>query len=405
VYVTLEAWRPILEAPAALALAILYTVLAGLYRRRVADDEATVAVLMGLACVFLTLAIPLALKGPWITLAWAVEGAVLISIAPRLTTPVTAWGGTAALFLAAFHVVALDKWGSAYWTPVWNATFLAHLLTVADIVLAGQLALRLRPGQMHRVSREGLRGTLWVLASLTLSVLLWREPSGLWPAGLLTAQLLALGFLSRLVPSPAFTVAVPLAGITVLARTLFADDTMARVAAEVLGNVYLVMRVLACIALAIAGNCLAGSSASRHAGQVGRTVSGAAGVVLLFVLSQAWTRYQGLPLREARGGSRSGAVAELRWRTQVGLSVLWTLYAAVTLAWGFVRRSTALRYAALGLFGLVIVKVFIVDLASVKTLYRMLSFLILGVVLLLVGLLYQKASRRPPSPEHLGSPG
>jgi Predicted membrane protein (DUF2339). len=256
VYVTLEAWRPTLEAPAALALAILYTVLAGLYRRRVADDEATVAVLMGLACVFLTLAIPLALKGPWITLAWAVEGAVLISIAPRLTTPVAAWGGTAALFLAAFHVVALDKWGSAYWTPVWNATFLAHLLTVADIVLAGQLALRLRPGQMQRVSREGLRSTLWVLASLTLSVLLWREPSGLWPAGLLTAQLLALGFLSRLVASPAFTVAVPLAGITVLARTLFADDTMARVAAEVLGNVYLVMRVLACVALAIAGNCL-----------------------------------------------------------------------------------------------------------------------------------------------------
>lgn len=404
VYVTLDAWRPLLEAPAAMALAILYTVLAALYRRRVSDDEATVAVLMGLACVFLTLAIPLALKGPWITLAWAAEGAVLISVAPRLATPVAGWGGTAALFLAAFHVVALDKWGSAYWTPVWNATFLAHLLTVADIVLAGQLALRLRPGQLHRLSREGLRSTLWVLASLTLSVLLWREPSGLWPAGLLTLQLLALGFLSRLVGSPAFLVAVPLAGLTVLARTLVADDTMARAAADVLGNVYLVMRVLACVALSIAGNCLAGSGVSRYAAQAGRTVSGAAGVVLLFVLSQAWTRYQNLPLREARGTGRSGVAAELRWRTQVGLSVLWTLYAAVALAWGFVRRSTALRYAALGLFGLVIVKVFVVDLASVKTLYRMLSFLILGVVLLLVGLLYQKASRRtPPTPEHLGS--
>ena len=405
VYVTLEGWRPVLEAPAAVALAILYTALAGLYRRRVSDDEATAAVLMSLAYVFLTLAIPLALKGPWITLAWAVEGAVLISVAPRLATPVAAWGGTAALFLAAFHVVALDKWGSAYWAPVWNATFLAHLLTVADIVLAGQLALRLRPGQTRNLSREGLRSTLWVLASLTLSVLLWREPSGLWPAGLLIVQLLALGFLSRLVGSPAFAVAVPLAGVTVLARTLVADDTMARAAAEVLGNVYLVMRVLACIALAIAGNCLAGSSASRYAGQVGRWVSGAAGVVLLFVLSQAWTRSQNLPLREARGGGRSGLAAEIRWRAQVGLSVLWTLYAAVTLAWGFLRRSTALRYAALGLFALVIVKVFIVDLASVKTLYRMLSFLVLGVVLLLVGLLYQKASRRPRAPEHLGSPG
>jgi uncharacterized membrane protein len=38
-------------------------------------------------------------------------------------------------------------------------------------------------------------------------------------------------------------------------------------------------------------------------------------------------------------------------------------------------------------------------MASVKTAYRMLSLLVLGVVLLLVGLLYQKASRRPATPE------
>jgi uncharacterized membrane protein len=405
VYVTLDAWRPNLEAPAAMALAILYTVLSGFYRRRVPDDDATVGVLMGLACVFLTLAIPLALKGPWITLAWAAEGAVLIAVAPRLATPIAPWGGTAALVLALLRVVAGDKWGSATGTPVWNATFLAHLLTVADIVLAGQFALRLRPHQLPGASREGLRSALWVLASLTLSLLLWREPSGLWPAGLLTIQLLLLGFLSRIVSSPAFVAAVPLAGLAVLGRTLVADDTMARAAADVLGNAYLVIRVVVSVALAIAGNCLAGSMGSAMAGPVGRALSGAGGAVLLFVLSQAWTRYQNVPLREARGGGRSGLAAEIRWKTQVGLSVLWTIYAALTLAWGFVRRSTALRYAALGLFGFVILKVFVVDLASVKTLYRMLSFLILGVVLLLVGLLYQKASRRPPrAPESLGSP-
>src|SRR5215510_8842528 len=220
VYITLDAWRPNLEAPAAMALAILYTALAAFYRRRVPDDDATVGVLMGLACVFLTLAIPLALKGPWVTLAWAVEGAVLIAVAPHLATPVAAWGGTAALVLAALRVVAGDKWGSAAWTPVWNATYFVHLLTVADIVLAGQLALRLRPQQLLNASREGLRSALWVLASLTLSVLLWREPSGLWPAGLLIIQLLLLGFLSRVAASPAFVVAVPLAGLTVLGRTL-----------------------------------------------------------------------------------------------------------------------------------------------------------------------------------------
>src|SRR5215470_5627137 len=207
---------PGLEAPASTVLAILYALLAGFYRRRVPDDDATVGVLIGLACVFLILAIPLALGGPWITLAWAAEGAVLLAVAPRLATPVAAWGGTAALVLAALRVVAGDKWGSAAWTPVWNATFLVHLLTVADIVLAGQLALRLRPQQLLSASREGLRSALWVLASLTLSVLLWREPSGLWPAGLLTIQLLLLGFLSRVVSSSAFVAAVPLAGLTVL---------------------------------------------------------------------------------------------------------------------------------------------------------------------------------------------
>ena len=402
VYVTLGNWWPLLEAPAAMLLAILYTVLAGFYRRRVPDDDETVGVLMGVACVFLTLAMPLALKGPWITLAWAAEGAVLLSVAPRLVTPVAAWGGTAALVLAAFRVVGVDRWGSASWTPVWNATFLAHLLTVAAIVLAGQLALRLRPGQLLRLGGEGLRSALWVMASLTLSVLLWREPPGLWPAGLLTAQLLILGFLARVIPSPAFVVAVPLAALTVLVRTLGADDTMALASAEQIVNAYTLMRVLACVVLAVAGAGLAASGAARYAEPVGRALSGTAGVVLLFVLSQAWTRYLNVAIKDMRGPARFAQASELRWRMQLGLSMLWTAYAAATLAWGFLRRSVALRYAALCLFGLTIVKVFFVDMASVKTAYRMLSLLVLGVVLLLVGLLYQQASRRPAAP---GSPG
>ena len=393
VYVTLDGWWPLLQAPAALALAILYTALSGVYRRRVPNDDTTVGVLMGVACVFLTLAMPLALKGPWITLAWAAEGAVLLSVAPRLATPVAAWGGPLALVLAAVRVVGVDRWGSAYWTSVWNATFLAHLLTVAAIVLAGQLTLALRPGQLLTLSREGLRSTLWVMASLTLSVLLWREPPGLWAAGMLIAQLLALGFLANMASSPAFTVAVPLAALTVLARMFWADDSMARISAGELVNMYTLIRVLACVAMGVAGACLARSGSARNAEPVGRAVSGTAGVVLLFVLSQAWTRYLDAAIQDLQGTGRSTQASEFRWRMQLGLSLLWTLYAAVTLAWGFLRRSVGIRYAALCLFGLTIVKVFFVDLASVKTAYRMLSLLVLGVVLLLVGLLYQKANR------------
>jgi uncharacterized membrane protein len=124
---------------------------------------------------------------------------------------------------------------------------------------------------------------------------------------------------------------------------------------------------------------------------VGRVLSGVAGLALLFTLSVNWTRYQEGPaaLRGADPGDR-------RWRTQVGLSVLWTVYAGLALARGFLRANAALRYAALGLFGLTVIKVFAVDLAAVRTVYRILSFLVLGVVLLLVGLLYQKARRQLP---------
>jgi len=133
---------------------------------------------------------------------------------------------------------------------------------------------------------------------------------------------------------------------------------------------------------------------SPSAQLVGRILSGAAGLILLFVLSVNWTRYQDGLQAAARAAGRSQTVAALRWRTQVGLSVSWTLYAGAALGWGFLRANPAVRYAALGLLGLTVFKVFAVDLAAVKTVYRILSFLVLGVVLLLVSLAYQKRRRQ-----------
>jgi uncharacterized membrane protein len=134
-------------------------------------------------------------------------------------------------------------------------------------------------------------------------------------------------------------------------------------------------------------------------------MSGAAGVALLYVLSVAWTRYQGAAIEAARAGRRRGGAGEPGWVTQVGLSVLWTLYAALALGWGFVRSSAVVRYGALALFGFTALKVFLVDLSAVRTAYRILSFLILGVVLLLVSLLYQKARRPEAAEPARGAPG
>jgi uncharacterized membrane protein len=394
VFVTLEGWRPAWEGPYALALAVVYRLVAADRAGRVPEDQATVVAHEGVSWTFLTLTMPLLFDGKWVTLAWAVQGAMLLWAASRVLTPVAAWGGLAALLLAAARVLAVDRWWYPEATPVWNLTFLVHLLVVAALAWGGMLATGARVEGRRGLTVEALPSVLWLAAPVVLAVLFWREPSGFWPATLLAVELVALGWLARFSTSPAFVVATPLLAAVLLARVLGADDGLARSAAGSLINRPLLSRVAACAALAVAGGALARSAASVHAAPLGRMLSGAAGAVLLFVLSVNWTRYQNVSLREARGMRQFDLVGQIRWQTQVGLSVLWTLYAALALAWGFLRVRPAVRYAALALFGLTVFKVFLVDMAAVKTAYRILSFLVLGLVLLGVSLLYQKA-RKP----------
>jgi hypothetical protein len=312
---------------------------------------------------------------------------MLLWLASRAPAPVAAWGGCAALVLAAVRVIAVDRYWSPDTAPIWNLTFLIHLLVVAGLVVGGGLAARAPglPGSSPGLLGAGLR----VLAAVTLAVLFWREPPGLWSAPLLTVEVLVLGGLARGSTSLAPVVAVPLLAVILKARTLVADDYLARSAADALVSLPLLSRVGACLAVGLAGGGLTRSSEPK-AQLVGRLLSGGAGLVLLFVLSINWTRHQDELQAAARSAGREQIMSELRWRTQVGLSVLWAVYAAIALGWGFLRSNPAVRYGGLVLLGLTVFKVFAVDLAELKTAYRILSFLVLGVVLLLVSLAYQK---------------
>ena len=85
------------------------------------------------------------------------------------------------------------------------------------------------------------------------------------------------------------------------------------------------------------------------------------------------------------------------WLGQMALSVLWSFYGAVLAIAGFIRRSAPVRWAALGLFALTVVKVMLVDIAGLRQLYRIVAFLVLGLILLLVAWGYNKAFRHKES--------
>jgi uncharacterized membrane protein len=99
---------------------------------------------------------------------------------------------------------------------------------------------------------------------------------------------------------------------------------------------------------------------------------------------------------EARGtgGADEAALRDLSLAKQLSLSVVWALYGAGLLLAGSARRARLLRLLGLALLGLTALKVFVLDLSSLDRAYRIVSFIVLGAILLAVSYLYQKSQQR-----------
>ena len=84
-----------------------------------------------------------------------------------------------------------------------------------------------------------------------------------------------------------------------------------------------------------------------------------------------------------------GVEVAKRW-----LSVAWAVEGAVVLALGFGVRDRVLRISGLSLLGLLVFKILFVDLAGAETVYRILSFIVAGLVLLVASYAYTRFSSR-----------
>ena len=111
--------------------------------------------------------------------------------------------------------------------------------------------------------------------------------------------------------------------------------------------------------------------------------------------------YPSLP-RIAPWQARAVAAADqhrLRIAEDFTYSALWMGYGALLMVIGFWRKSAFFRWQALFLIAATIVKVFIYDVSELDRGYRILSFMILGVLLLAVSFVYQKDWLKLSSPQ------
>jgi uncharacterized membrane protein len=81
---------------------------------------------------------------------------------------------------------------------------------------------------------------------------------------------------------------------------------------------------------------------------------------------------------------------ERRYERDLAMSVAWGVYAFALLIVGVWRRVRELRFVSLGFLLLTVAKVFLYDLSNLAGVHRILSFLGLGISLILVSLFYQR---------------
>jgi uncharacterized membrane protein len=97
---------------------------------------------------------------------------------------------------------------------------------------------------------------------------------------------------------------------------------------------------------------------------------------------------------------RGETSADAGFASSLALSFIWTLCASTFIALGMWRNFAPIRYLAMALFGLTVLKVFLVDLSALGGIYRILGFIGVGVVLLAVSFVYQRTRRKkPPEPQ------
>ena len=114
-------------------------------------------------------------------------------------------------------------------------------------------------------------------------------------------------------------------------------------------------------------------------------------LIFLLITGEIWDFFgKAIFLLKGKIIPSAGELARLTNLRHLSLSGSWLVYSIILMIIGIWRRMQRLRIIAIVLFGITILKIFIYDLSFLQTLYRIFSFVGLGVMLLATSYLYQR---------------
>ena len=354
---------------------------------------------MGIAAVFVAIAVPVQLDGPWISVAWAVEGVVLVWLSFQFGMPQLRWFGLGAFAIFTFWLLFVDTPDALgdNVTPFLNVYTLTYAVPIAASFLAAFLVYRERDGLLQ-----------------------WERV--LFPGFLVTGNL----FLTLAVPVQASGPWVPIVWAVEAAVIMFASFRLGLVELRLISlGVYgiTIVRLMTFETFDLSGDCdfFCIDLASDRPVLSLRFLAFVVGVASLYWGAWAVWRWRDdfhdereryfLPALLAAASfltlwalsveiliatnsdyfsvsaSIAGDVAS------VSLSILWAVYAAILIVVGIVRRSRWIRIGGLALLAVPVLKLFLVDSFALDQEYRVAAYLALGLILVIGGFLYQRFSR------------
>lgn len=409
----------------ALVMAVVYFILGYLAWIRHKEDRFLVLSLWGISVVFLTITMPLQLHGKWITVAWAVESVVLLWVGVYSKSYATRMAALGVMAIAMARLLS-DSAVYRYLTPqhflpVANIYAIPFAACIAGVFVTAYLYRR-NVGEVRETEK-----TLWLwftvlgtgLAALYFSLetfqFCWQWGQELFGWHYSAEQWQALGiaviWFTESMILVWFGVKNRFAGSRLLgvlsflasAALLFGPGSEAYLYTGVRHWPLVSWRSVPFLygivsALWVARKYAAMDGLKDLEPYVAVSASVAANLMALGYLSlEVISFYHSWEGRLGLGTDVENAV-------QMTLSVVWTIYAIGLVAAGFIWKNRALRLMSIVIFAVTILKVFLFDLSNLDTIYRIVSFIVLGGLLVIVSFLYQRYKDRifgeMPGKEH-----
>jgi uncharacterized membrane protein len=157
-------------------------------------------------------------------------------------------------------------------------------------------------------------------------------------------------------------------------------------------NVLLLAYALPAVLMLLLSYAVAGR---RSTGYANALAAGALMFALAYVSLEIRRLYHGQNLIEGLTGDAE----------QYTYSIAWLAFGVLLLGIGFLVNSERARLASAAVIALTILKAFVVDMSTLTGVYRALSFIGLGLVLVAIGWLYQKILFRRRVPPQGAVPG